>query len=194
MSIKLIPESIRKKYDIYERNHAIAILATDFPEEFNEILHVLENFQLNRTDIITPGGRKSPIAEKLDGALYNLNWKEKQFKIDITIDGEDYRTPTHKIDCCKSRIGVEIEWNNKDPFYDRDLSNFRLLHEVDALSVGVIITRSDELQEIFNDLGKGSSYGASTTHFGKLQPRIDGRCAGGCPILVFAINRNCYNA
>lgn len=192
MSTNLIPESIRRKYDIYERNHAIAILATDFPEEFNEIIQVLENFQLSRTDIITPGGRKSPIAEKLDGSLYNLNWKEKQFKIDIIIDGEDYRTPTHKIDCCKGRIGVEIEWNNKDPFYDRDLSNFRLLHEVDALSVGVIITRSDELQEIFNDLGKGSSYGASTTHFGKLQPRIDGRCAGGCPILVFAINKNCY--
>jgi hypothetical protein len=43
----------------------------------------------------------------------------------------------------------------------------------------VIITRSDELQEVFNKLGKGSSYGASTTHMGKLLPRIQGGGAGG---------------
>ena len=41
--------------------------------------------------------------------------------------------------------------------------------------------------KIMYRLSKGSSYGASTTHFGKLKPRIDGRGAGGCPILVFAI-------
>ncbi|WP_197538690.1 MULTISPECIES: BglII/BstYI family type II restriction endonuclease [unclassified Clostridium] len=177
---------------MYERNHAIAILKSDFPNEYQEIISVLENFTLHKNDILTPGGRKSPIANKLDSALYKLGWIEKQFKINISVDSKDYHTPTHNIDCCKDRIGVEIEWNNKDPFYDRDLSNFRILHEVDALSVGVIITRSDELQSIFNKLGKGSSYGASTTHFGKLKPRIDGRGSGGCPILVFAINSNCY--
>lgn len=192
MGIKHLPNSILEKFDVYERNHAIAILKSDFPNEYKEIISVLENFTLNKNDILTPGGRKSPIADKLDGALYKLGWIEKQFKINISVDSKDYHTPTHKIDCCKDRIGVEIEWNNKDPFYDRDLSNFRILHEVDALSVGVIITRSDELQTIFNELGKGTSYGASTTHFGKLKPRIDGRGSGGCPILVFSINSNCY--
>lgn len=192
MSIKHLPTSILRKFDVYERNHAVAILQTDFPDEYQEIIGVLENFTLTKNDILTPGGRKSPIATKLDSALYNLGWDEKQFEINISIDSRDYHTPTHKIDCCKGRIGLEIEWNNKDPFYDRDLSNFRILHEVDALSVGIIITRSDELQDIFNDLGKGSSYGASTTHFSKLKPRIDGRGSGGCPILVFSINHNCY--
>lgn len=192
MGIQHLPQTIFDKFDVYERNHATAILITDFPNEYQEILSVLNNFTLTQNDILTPGGRKSPIADKLDGALYKLGWLEKRFDINISIDSEYYDTPTHKIDCCKNRIGVEIEWNNKDPFYDRDLSNFRILHEVNALSVGVIITRSDELQYIFNRLGKGSSYGASTTHFGKLQPRIDGRGSGGCPILVFSIKPSCY--
>ncbi|THF82109.1 BglII/BstYI family type II restriction endonuclease [Cohnella fermenti] len=192
MAISHLPTSITEKFEVYERNHATAILLTDFPEEYRELLHVLENFELTKDDILTPGGRKSPIAEKLDGEFYKMGWVEKQFRINISVDSTDYHTPSHKVDCFKERVGIEIEWNNKDPFYDRDLSNFRLLHDLNALSVGVIITRSEELQEIFNELGKGASYGTSTTHFGKLKPRIDGRGGGGCPLLVFAMNRNCF--
>jgi hypothetical protein len=47
-------------------------------------------------------------------------------------------------------------------FYDRDLNNFRLLRGLRVLSVGVIITRLSELQAVFDRLGKGSAYGAST--------------------------------
>ena len=35
-------------------------------------------------------------------------------------------------------IGCEMEWNNKDPFYDRDLNNFRLLLDLHAISVASI--------------------------------------------------------
>jgi hypothetical protein len=88
---------------------------------------------------------------------------------------------------------LEIEWNNKDPFFDRDLNNFRLLFDLRAISVGVIITRSDELQYIFNKLDKGTSYGASTTHISKLIPRIEGGGGAGCPLLVFGITKNQYD-
>ena len=96
------------------------------------------------------------------------------------------------MDCFKNKVGLEVEWNNKDPFFDRDLNNFRLLFDLRALSVGVIVTRSDELQNIFNDLGRGSSYGMSTTHMSKLLPRIEGGGGGGCPILVFGITAKLY--
>ena len=33
---------------------------------------------------------------------------------------------------------MEIEWNNKDPFYDRDLENFKRLHADGAISVGIM--------------------------------------------------------
>lgn len=192
MPIELIPADIQELYKIFEWNHATAILAADFPQEFQEILQVLKRFELTRSDILTQGGRKSPVAEKLDTPFYRMGWQEKQFSIHNTIDDEEVFIPTHKIDCYKNRVGVEVEWNNKDPFYDRDLNNFRLLFELNALSVGVIITRCDELQKIFADLGKGSSYGASTTHWSKLIPRIKGRGSGGCPILAFGISNRLY--
>lgn len=101
-------------------------------------------------------------------------------------------SPTHKVDCFKNGIGLEIEWNNKDPFYDRDLNNFRLLFDLRALSVGVIVTRADELQQIFRRLGRGSSYGESTPHMSKLLPRIEGGGGAGCPPLEFGITKALY--
>jgi hypothetical protein len=40
---------------------------------------------------------------------------------------------------------LEIEWNNKDPFFDRDLENFKRLHVDGAISVGIIVTRGRSL-------------------------------------------------
>ena len=110
----------------------------------------------------------------------------------MVVDGNPVDAPTHKVDCFRNGVALEIEWNNKDPFYDRDLNNFRLLFDLRAISVGVIITRCDELQDLFDDLGRGKSYGSSTTHMSKLLPRIDGGSGGGCPILVFGITKKLY--
>ncbi len=80
----------------------------------------------------------------------------------------------------------------QDGFYDRDLNNFRLLRQLHVLSVGVIITRLTELQGLFVQLGKGQSYGASTTHWDKLIPKVDGGGAGGCQLLLIGMGLNCY--
>jgi hypothetical protein len=81
----------------------------------------------------------------------------------IRVDAEEWDSPTHKVDCVKGRVGLEIEWNNKDPFYDRDLNNFRLLFDLRVIEVGVIVTRASKLQAIFKSLGPkvGNKYGAS---------------------------------
>lgn len=179
-------------YEVHEWRHACSILKYDFPTEWEEIISVLNSFKLYKRDILAKGGRKSPIADKIDSALYSMGWEEKMFDTHIKIDKTDYETPTHKIDCVKSKVALEIEWNNKDPFFDRDLTNFRLLFDLRAISVGVIITRCDELQAIFNRLGKGTSYGSSTVHMSKLIPRIYGGSGGGCPILVFGISDKLY--
>lgn len=139
-----------------------------------------------------PGGRKSDIAAKLDSRFYELGWTEKSFDTKITVDDQVHETPTHGVDCFKNGVALEVEWNNKDPFFDQDLNNFRLLFDLRAISCGVIITRCDELQTIFNRLGKGSSYGASTTHMSKLLPRLEGGAGGGCPILAFGISSKLY--
>ena len=192
MSCDLLPPFIREHYEIHEWKHACAILAQDFPEELSDIVSVLQEFRLYKSWITNPGGRKSKVSEFMDGYLYERGWEEKGFKTRVVVDGGAMDTPTHKIDCYRNRVALEIEWNNKDPFYDRDLNNFRLLFDLRAISVGVIITRGDDLQEIFSALGRAQSYGASTTHMSKLLPRIEGGGGAGCPLLVFGITKSLY--
>ncbi len=191
-TLHLVPDDILELYHVKEWRNATGILTTACPEEWSQILTVLRGFKLLQSEILKKGGRKSPIATRIDGAFYALDWEEKEFKTAISIDQRVFESPTHKVDCFKGRVGVEVEWNNKDPFFDRDLNNFRLLFDLRAIDVGVIITRSTELQVIFKALGKGASYGASTTHHEKLWPRLDGGGGGGCPVLTFAIKPVLY--
>jgi hypothetical protein len=189
---ELLPQAILDLYEVHEWKHACAILKNDFPEEWQDIVDVLAGFRCKRSWISVGGGRKSLVSEAIDSFLYGRGWEERQFITRVLVDETTIDSPTHKVDCFKDGVAVEIEWNNKDPFFDRDLNNFRLLFELRAISVGVIITRCDELQQIFDTLGRGKSYGPSTTHMSKLLPRIEGGGGGGCPILVFGITKKLY--
>ena len=193
MALSLLPEYIRENYEVHEWKHACAILHSDFPSEWKDIVDLLLQFRLRKSWIITPGGSKSQISNAMDSFLYSRNWVEKEFETAVMVDEALMESPTHKVDCYKNRIALEIEWNNKDPFFDRDLNNFRLLFDLRAISVGIIITRCDHLQKIFNDLGRGSSFGNSTTHLSKLLPRIEGGSGGGCPILVIGITNKIFD-
>lgn len=188
----LIPDDIKQKYEVHEWRNATAILANACAAEWADILDVLRNFKLLKSSILTPGGRKSTVSGALDTSLYAKGWQEKSFDTQIVVDGVATDSPTHKVDCFKNRVALEVEWNNKDPFYDRDLNNFRLLFDLRVIDVGVIVTRRDELQGIFDTLGRGASFGTSTTHMGKLIPRIEGGSGGGCPVLVFGVGLKSY--
>jgi len=192
MPITDLPDFIRNNYEIHEWRHAIAILKNDFPNEWRDITDVLIRFRLYKSHINVGGGRKSLVANWIDTQFGDLGWVEKQFDTKIVVDRLESHTPTHQVDEFKNKIAVEVEWNNKDPFYDRDLNNFRLLFDLRVISVGVIITRTTELQEIFDSLDRGKSYGTSTTHMGKLLPKLVGGGGGGCPILVFGIKPDLY--
>lgn len=192
MGTELLDPYITKNYLVKEWKHACAILKSDFPNEWKDIMDLLLSFKLKKSMINVPGGRKSLVSSNIDDFFYKKGWVEKQFKTKITVDDTSIDSPTHKVDCYKNKVALEIEWNNKDPFFDRDLNNFRLLFELRAISIGVIITRADELQDIFDVLGRGDSYGSSTTHWGKLIPRIEGGGGAGCPILIFGITKQLY--
>jgi len=192
MTNQLISPSIDTRYEVREWRNGLAILSAAHPQEWADILKVLEGFYLTKSDILQPGGSKGLIASKLDSHFTRLGWVEKKFDTKIVVDSNEYVTPTHKVDCYKNRIALEVEWNNKDPFFDRDLNNFRLLFDLRAIDAGVVITRCTELQRIFNALGRGASFGNSTTHMAKLLPRLDGGSGGGCPVVVFGIREACY--
>jgi hypothetical protein len=191
-TLHLVPAELQELYHVKEWRNAAGVLSTACPQEWKDILDVLRNFRLLRSEIEAAGKNRSPISRQIDGAFYARAWTERKFHTTIKIDNVEFDSPTHSVDCFKNHVALEVEWNNKDPFFDRDLNNFRLLFDLRAIEVGVIITRATELQRIFNDLGKGSSYGASTTHHTKLWPRLDGGGGGGCPVLTFAITPALY--
>lgn len=191
-TIHLVPDDLRQMYHVKEWHNAAGVLTTACPTEWQEIIEVLRDFRLLRSQVQAAGKNKSPISKGLDSRFYAMGWQEKKFDTAITIDGVTRESPTHKVDCFKGRVALELEWNNKDPFFDRDLNNFRLLFDLRAIDVGVIVTRATELQKIFKALGKGASYGASTTHHEKLWPRIEGGGGGGCPVITFAITPEIY--
>lgn len=193
MALGDIPQTLHDKFEIYEWRHASAILVNDYPDEWDDIVDVLSGFSLPKSSIEVGGGSKSKVAGWIDSRFEAKGWEERKFDTVIKVDDVEFESPTHKVDCFKGKVGVEIEWNNKDPFFDRDLNNYRLLFDLRALAVGVIITRCDELQDIFNDLGRKGSYGNSTTHMSKLLPRLEGGAGGGCPILVFGIRSINYD-
>jgi Restriction endonuclease BglII len=168
----IIPADISARYEVHEWRNGFAILAAAHPQEWADIIEVLRGFNLLKSDILQPGGSKGLISSKLDSHFTQLGWAEKKFDTKIVVDTAEHVAPTHKVDCYKSRVALEVEWNNKDPFFDRDLNNFRLLFDLRAIDAGVIITRCTELQQIFNKLGRGPSFGNSTTHMAKLLPRL----------------------
>lgn len=183
------PVNVRNNFAIHEWKHAPAILRNDFPTEWDELMEVLGGIRVRRSHVLEGGGGRSRVTQSIDGAFYERGWEQKSWSTKIVVDQDIRESPTHKVDCYKNRIAVEIEWSNKDPFFDRDLNNFRLLFDLRAISIGVIITKSDDLATLFQGLGKNiwDKFGWSTTWMSKLLPRIEGGGGGGCPLLVFGI-------
>ena len=192
MGLNLLPPLVRETWECHEWRHACAVMVKDFPREWADLVSLLEDFKLTRTALTTPGrGNKSVMAERIDTFLGERGWVETQFDTAIRVDQAERNSPTHKIDCFKNKIALETEWNNKDPFFDRDLNNFRLLFDLRVVSVGIIITRSDTLRAaVPRQVGKFKN--GNTTHMSALLPRIEGGGGGGCPILAFGITPDLY--
>lgn len=192
-----IPEDIKEHYEVYEYKHASAILAKEFPDEFSEICIALRRFRFSKQDIISAGGSESHIPKIFSEILRPLGWFEKNLEAELNIfevRGKSIKElkrsinhGSHKVDYLKGRVAFDLEWNSKDQTFDRDLFAFRSFFEYDAISVGILITRSNDLDPVFKELGIRSKYGASTTQMGKLLPRLEAGRNGGCPILVFGI-------
>jgi hypothetical protein len=88
-------------------------------------------------------------------ALAQNGWNKHNFEIKKIVDGEEKESISHEIDHIKQFssgiFALEIEWNNKDPFFDRDLENFKRLHADGVISIGGIITRGASLQNALRE-------------------------------------------
>jgi len=194
-----VPKSLLSKYEIFNVNHAVEILAQAYVAEYAEIISALDAFTLSISDIVADGGNESAIPKKLSAYLRPLEWQEVKITGDLLVKLHR-RNPSqiteitikdfidgHNVDYVKNRVAIDMEWNSKDQTFDRDLYAFRTFYECGIIACGVIVTRSEQLNHVFSELGIKQKYGASTTWIGKLLPRIHSGRHGGCPIMIVGI-------
>lgn len=144
-------------FDVQYLSHAKSILNAEFAPQLVELAGVLTGVRLPITEIIGSGGGETPFTQRTRRALAALDWRKHNFVIGKTIDGVQREATSHEVDHVKwvdgvGTLGCEIEWNNKDPFFDRDLENYKRLHTEGAISVGIIITRGASLQAALWDM------------------------------------------
>lgn len=229
-----------KGFQVEIHSHAEAILSVDFPDAVAELEKAISGMSIPIEEIIGSGGGETQGTQRLRRSLAALGWNKMNFIVEKTINGVPREAISHEIDHVKSfekgMVALEIEWNNKDPFFDRDLENFKRLHADGAISVGVIVTRGTTMQENMRDMvlrfaqerglssheaveafglartrrqikavdnrlkTNGTSfedawatsfvtdkYGASTTHWGKLEARVHRGVGNPCPLVLIGL-------
>lgn len=150
-------EKLKKKgFQVDMRHHAAAILKHDMAEAVNDLESVLLDLTITAEELVRGGGGEGEMTQRLRHALSDtFGWKKHCFEIRKIVDNEETESISHEIDHVKKlksgTFALEIEWNNKDPFFDRDLENFKRLHAEGAISIGAIITRGTTLQESLRD-------------------------------------------
>lgn len=217
MKDNYIRANLQKKFEFQNYGHALEILNEAFGEEWNDIQDALEQLYISIDDLKEAGGNETAIPKKFDDVLYPLGWKEIRITGDLLVKMYPRRSTQrgrflnepfdqkmiegyidgHNIDFIKNKVAFDLEWNSKDQTFDRDLLAMRTYFDCGLIEVGIIVTRSQELNDIFKEIkdNNGKSlmpkYGASTTWMGKLEYRLKSRRNGGCPILAIGIKKCC---
>ena len=146
-----------KGFNILTLHHAEAILTHDIPEAVAEIEAVLGSARLPIEELVRGGGGEGGLTQRLRRSFSDqFQWRKHNFEIKKIVDGIEKESISHEIDHVKvfgaGTFALEIEWNNKDPFFDRDLENFKRLHAEGAISIGAIITRGPGLHASLREL------------------------------------------
>jgi hypothetical protein len=153
---------IERGFEVEFHSHAKAILTVDFPQALAELEEVLLGLTIPMEEIVGSGGGETKGTQRLRRGLAAKRWVKTKFEIQKSINGIKAESISHEVDHVRSfvqgesarpkMLALEIEWNNKDPFFDRDLENFKRLHAEGAISVGIVVTRGASLQQELRDL------------------------------------------
>ena len=151
-------ERLKKKgFQVLALHHAEAILKHDMADAVTELEKVLLDVEIPAEELVRGGGGEGEMTQRLRHALADVyGWKKHNFEIKKIVDGKEKESISHEIDHVKQfktgTFALEIEWNNKDPFFDRDLENFKRLHADGVISIGAIITRGSSLQDSLREI------------------------------------------
>lgn len=215
----VFPREITQKFEIYSYRRAATILRYAYPLIYSEIIELLSKLEIHRDLVRRPGGNKGPIVKHIE-SLIKEDWCETRISADLIVKMLDggKRHPTlrstftkvgfldgHRIDFVKDKVAFDIEWNSKDQTYDRDLYAFSAFYQANAIDLGIILTRGNEIDGAYLDSLGGrldnsgnptgerlsNKFGPSTTFMGKLLYRLEAGRNGGCPVLAIGISPRC---
>jgi hypothetical protein len=232
---------IDRGFQVAFHSHARAILEADFPQVLVELEAALLPLTIPIEEIVGSGGGETKGTQRLRRSLAAAGWNKATFEIKKMINGVPRESQSHEVDHVRAveNVGIvalEIEWNNKDPFFDRDLENFKRLHAEGAISVGVIVTRGISMQDQMRALVRRfaekrklarlagltalnlaptrrqkadyarrmeqpgvtfaeawsasfvqDKYGAATTHWRKLEDRVQRGVGNPCPLVLIGL-------
>lgn len=241
----LIFERLRRAgFDVRITYHADAILLKDFAKALRELETLIFDIRIPIEELIRSGGGEAQVTQRLRRALNGRGWMKGIFNVEKKINERTTFAQSHEVDHVKrydkGTVALEIEWNNKDPFFDRDLENFGRLHADGAISIGGLVTRGKSLQDglgtaiksyaavsgigSFEDLERfnivptrrqkqmvekfaqggersfaeawakafmSDKFGAATTHWRKLEKRLNRGVGSPCPLVAIGIPLSC---
>jgi hypothetical protein len=123
----LFPLMAKRKFEVQALHHAEAIIRHDMPDVASDIDTVFGGMTIATEELVRGGGGESPMTQRLRRALSDKGWAKRKIEVKKLVDGREVAAITHEIDHVKRLNGyvaaLEIEWNNKDPFFDRDLGS-----------------------------------------------------------------------
>ena len=235
----MFDELIGRGFQVDFHSHAKAILGVDFPEVAAGIEEILLGSSIPIEEIVGSGGGETKGTQRLRRALKDGGWRKHNFVVQRVIDGRALESQSHEVDHIRDfdagTVALEIEWNNKDPFFDRDLENYKRLHADGAISIGIIVTRGASLQDELRGLVRrfaeergldsvedlaelrltptprqkaeyarrqkggmsfaeawsisfvSDKFGASTTHWRKLEDRVQRGVGNPCPLVLIGL-------
>lgn len=150
---------IQKGFEVIALHHAEAILVHDMPEALEDLQAILSQTAVSPEELVRSGGGETGLTQRLRRSFCDRGWLKHNFEVKKIVDGHERESISHEIDHVKAfkkgTFALEIEWNNKDPFFDRDLENFKRLHADGVISVGGIITRGHSLHSSMREIVEG---------------------------------------
>lgn len=217
----VLDPKIRRRWTFLETSSAAAVLRSVCPDEWRDIVHVLEAFELDPRRWLKAGGNRGDVAKEIDAAFGKLGWRET--RVDLHTEGVLYaknnkeigrlavvKQEGYLVDNFKGRVALDVEWNAKDGNLDRDLSAYRAWHEAGVISAAVLITQDRlALKELATSIWQNYQetlkegqrnpklpidLGTSTTtNLEKAELRVRRGVMGTCPLLVIAATKTTWN-
>lgn len=156
-------------YDFISAFGGYSIIKNEHPLVYKNILKVIKAFAIQDSEILAPGGNESVITQRLKKEFLNLKWhveviahKLNHFEVqqgkDIIKDyaGKPFKIVSealsHKMDAFHNdkygNVALEIEWNTRKEFLERDITAFQSLYENGYIDAAIVIIKDEELQKV----------------------------------------------